>query len=331
MTPKGTQRTNEESDATDSVVRDDDSDPNPDAQKVDAVGEKPAEAPSRNEQSLATEVPPTEAPSVQSSAPSDALPSAEAAPPATEAAPPAETAPADAAPPDAASADLPGPTQAEPPAKEVPVEQAPASVPPAHFESTAPPVSSVAPAIEITDEWSPRSTFWSTRPNRAWMLVGGSAIVIAFFVGALTGRVVQRERSGEFVAPASLAVSPAPTTLLAPADSLATPLLPSSVPPSAVRAPAKRGQPAFNAKAAKAAIDGIAPRLKACRYAGDPTGPASVMVTFAPAGSVSNASVTTTGYAGTRTESCIVQRLRDVRIPEFTGGAVTVKRSVTVR
>jgi hypothetical protein len=87
----------------------------------------------------------------------------------------------------------------------------------------------------------------------------------------------------------------------------------------------------FNPKAAKAAIDGIAPRLKACRHAGEPAGPASVKVTFAPAGRVSSASVTTTGYAGTRTENCIVQRLREVRIPEFRGAVVTVKRSVTIR
>jgi hypothetical protein len=55
------------------------------------------------------------------------------------------------------------------------------------------------------------------------------------------------------------------------------------------------------------------------------------MVTFAPAGRVSNAAVTTTGYTGTRTGNCIVSRLRELRIPEFSGAPVTVKRSVSVR
>ena len=164
------------------------------------------------------------------------------------------------------------------------------------------------------------------------MLVGGSAVVIAFLAGGLTSRAVQPENSLEFAAPAPLPASEAPQIVAAP---VATPVAPvpttASGPPPAVVAPAKRAQPAFNAKAAKAAIDGIAPRLKACKDAGDPSGPASVMVTFAPAGRVSNASVTTSGFAGTRTESCIVQRLRDLRIPEFTGAAVTVKRSVSVR
>jgi hypothetical protein len=60
-------------------------------------------------------------------------------------------------------------------------------------------------------------------------------------------------------------------------------------------------------------------------------GPATVVVTFAPAGSVASASVTTPGYAGTRTGVCIAQHLRELRIPEYTGAAVTVKRSVTLR
>jgi len=176
----------------------------------------------------------------------------------------------------------------------------------------------------------PRTTFWSTRPNRAWMLVGGSAIVIAFFMGALTGRAVQ-PGSPEFAAPAPLPRSEAPATNAAPTALPPAPVVPSSAPPSAALAPVKRAPPVFNAKAAKAAIDGVAPRLKTCKHAGDPAGPASVMVTFDPAGSVSSASVTTKGYAGTRTENCIVLRLREVSIPAFTGAAVTVKRSVTVR
>jgi hypothetical protein len=93
----------------------------------------------------------------------------------------------------------------------------------------------------------------------------------------------------------------------------------------------KRALPAFNAKAAKAIIDGSAARLKTCKHAGEPVAPATVMVTFAPTGGVSSATVTTAVYAGTRTGACIAERLRELRVPEFTGAAVTVKRSVAVR
>ena len=96
-------------------------------------------------------------------------------------------------------------------------------------------------------------------------------------------------------------------------------------------ATAAKSATGFNAQAAKLAIDRIVPRLKACKQAGEPPGSATVTVTFAPTGRVSSAQVTTTRYAGTRTGNCIVQRLREARIPECTGPPVTVKRSVAVR
>jgi hypothetical protein len=247
------------------------------------------------------------------------------------AAPPENVTPAEATPARAASAVESAPAQSSSPGATSSVP-APVSVPPTRLENVAsPPFSSLAPAIVIDDEMSPRSTFWHARPNRTWMLVGGSAIVIAFLSGVLIGRFIQPERSPEFVSQASL---PAPqTTVVAPTGSESPAPPTEDVPPSAAtqRAPAKRAATGFNAKAAKAAIDAAAPRLKACRHAGEPIGPASVIVTFEPSGGVSSASVTTKGYAGTRTGTCIVQRLRDVRIPAFTGAAVTVKRSVAVR
>jgi len=102
-------------------------------------------------------------------------------------------------------------------------------------------------------------------------------------------------------------------------------------PPRMPATPTKSGSGGFNAQAAKLAIDRIVPRLKACKQAGEPPGSATVTVTFAPSGRVSSAQVTTTRYAGTRTGNCIAQRLREARIPEFTGAPVTVKRSVAVR
>jgi hypothetical protein len=231
------------------------------------------------------------------------------------------------------------------------VAQEPASVPPTPLESRAAPHGSLAPAVEISEDWVPRSTFWGARPNRTWMLVGGSAIVIAFLVGTVTGRVTGPERSAEYVPPETGAPAAAPE----PVSVNAAPMLPSSASPATPNAPqnetspskaalrgasnapandaptAKRGLPAFNTKAAKSAIDGVSSRLNACKHAGDPVGPASVVVTFGPTGRVSNAAVTTAGYAGTRTGNCVVERLRELRIPEFTGAPVTVKRSVSIR
>jgi hypothetical protein len=163
------------------------------------------------------------------------------------------------------------------------------------------------------------------------MLAGGSAIVIAFLVGAMTGRFVQPDRSPEFVVATPLPISESTAPTPAPTVAPAATAVPSNAPPPAPVPPARRSPAAFNAKTAKAAIDGVTPRLRTCRHAGDPAGPVTVMVTFDPAGRVSNATVTTAGHAGTRTGDCIVQRLRELRIPEFSGAAVTVKRSVAFR
>ena len=326
MTSNGTQQLNEESAESSNGARGD-GEHRADAQAMDAsAAEKPVDTTPSDEPASASPAQASSTEAASTAAPSADAPSADASEGAlaAEAATPRET-------PSSAEASSPVVTQDEVVVpEEVPAEPASASVRPV-FESAPTSVSSVAPAIELSDDFAPRSIFWSTRPSRSWMLVGGSAIVIAFFTGALTSRAVQPDPAPEFVAPASPPASDRPPTVAAPAMAPAAPLPTSNAAPSTVVAPAKRAQPAFNTKAAKAAIDGIAPRVKACKHAGDPSGPASVMVTFAPAGSVSDASVATPGYAGTRTESCIVQRLRDIRIPEFTGAAVTVKRSVTVR
>jgi hypothetical protein len=279
------------------------------------VDEESAAATS-DESSSVVEKPPAPQPPVEATP----APPADAARATPEGAPP----PADVAPEGVAAA----------PAEPTPEAAPPLSIPPSRTETLPAPASSLAPPVEIYDDFAPRPTFWSTRPNRPWMLVSGSAIVIAFLVGAMTGRLLQPQRSPEFVVSAPLhasevAAARAPAPTVAPAEVAAA--VPSA-PPIATAAAAKRtAVPAFNAKAAKAAIDGVTPRLKACKHAGDPVGPASVMVTFAPTGRVSSASITTTSLAGTRTGNCIVQRLRDLRIAEFTGSAVTVKRSVTVR
>ena len=231
--------------------------------------------------------------------------------------------------------------EAAPASEGAPAEQAPASARPV-LESAPPSVLSVAPAI-LGDDFTPLPTFWSTRPNRSWMVVGGSAVVIAFLAGALTSRAVQPEPSAELAVSAPVSVSQGPaiisTPVPAPTMALPTSNAPSSTvgpssgvgSPIGVAASAKLAAPGFNAKAAKAVIDGAGPRLKSCRHAGDPAGLATVMVTFEPAGRVASASVTTPGYAGTRTGECIARRLGELRIPEYSGASVTVKRSVTVR
>ncbi len=221
---------------------------------------------------------------------------------------------------------------AEPPRVEAPPAEARAEPPPLE----PPPVA--ASPFEARDDAGPVAAFWSARPSGAWLAVGGGAIVLAFVVGILTGRGSRPEP--EVAQPVPSASQPAPSAVIAATAPAPTPT-PASPPAESAEAPSassnasqtspKHAQAGFNAKAAKLAIDKIVPGLKSCKQPGEPPGTATVTVTFAPTGRVSDARVTTTRYAGTRTGNCIAQRLRQARIPEFVGTPQTVKRSISIR
>ena len=86
------------------------------------------------------------------------------------------------------------------------------------------------------------------------------------------------------------------------------------------------GLPPFDADVAEAAIRAAFQRAQGCRSASDPTGVATVTLTYAPSGRVTTALVSGI-FAGTSAGSCIAAALRSARIQPFTGALVTVKRS----
>lgn len=88
--------------------------------------------------------------------------------------------------------------------------------------------------------------------------------------------------------------------------------------------------PQFSASAASAALREATALASSCRSPSDPTGNATVVVTFAPSGRVTRAAVTGEPYAGTTTGGCIASRFRSARVPAFSGDFVTVKKTVTI-
>jgi len=86
----------------------------------------------------------------------------------------------------------------------------------------------------------------------------------------------------------------------------------------------------FDAEAATEALDSAAVRASACRQPDDPSGIAIVTVTFAPSGRVTTATIAGPPFAQTPTSSCIVGKMRAARVPRFSGGYITVKRTVTI-
>jgi GYF domain 2 len=88
--------------------------------------------------------------------------------------------------------------------------------------------------------------------------------------------------------------------------------------------------PPFDANAASAAVASAAAQATSCRQEGDPTGTTTVIITFAPSGRVTTATVNGPPFAGTKTGGCIAATMRRARVPAFSGDAKTVSKSVTI-
>ncbi len=86
----------------------------------------------------------------------------------------------------------------------------------------------------------------------------------------------------------------------------------------------------FDKSAAVTALSVAEGQASVCRKAGDPSGTARVVVTFAPSGRVTSATVSGPPFAGTSTGGCIASRFRSARVPVFTGSHVTVSKTVVI-
>lgn len=95
--------------------------------------------------------------------------------------------------------------------------------------------------------------------------------------------------------------------------------------------PANPDAPPFDREAALAALNTVVAQASNCRQEGDPSGTARVVVTFAPSGRVTSATLNGPPFAGTRTGGCIASTMRRAKIPAFSGSHVTVAKSVVIR
>lgn len=103
--------------------------------------------------------------------------------------------------------------------------------------------------------------------------------------------------------------------------------------PEPAAEPTPPAEPAgpFDKAAATAALTASVGQASACRKEGDPSGVASVVVTFAPSGRVTSANISGPPFAGTPTGGCIASTLRKTRIPAFDGERVTVSKTVVIQ
>jgi hypothetical protein len=113
----------------------------------------------------------------------------------------------------------------------------------------------------------------------------------------------------------------------------ATPEPTAKAPPAEPAPPPPSGEPAgpFNREAAATALTAAAAQASSCRKEGDPSGVASVVITFAPSGRVTSANIGGPPFAGTPTGGCIASTLRKARIPAFDGERVTVSKTIVIQ
>jgi hypothetical protein len=136
---------------------------------------------------------------------------------------------------------------------------------------------------------------------------------------------VPKKASTKSIAPASPAPVEPETAPAAPPASAA----PAAAPAEAAPAPADL--PPIDQAALRSALAAAAEQASSCRKDGDPVGTATAVVTFAPSGRVTSALVQGPPFAGTATGGCIAASLRRAKVPAFSGGHVTVSKTIQIR
>jgi len=95
--------------------------------------------------------------------------------------------------------------------------------------------------------------------------------------------------------------------------------------------PPPAGGAEFDRAAAVAALNAAAGRAAGCKQPDDPSGGATVSVTFAPSGRVTSSKVTTPPFQGTPTGGCIASAFHAAKVPPFEGAPVSVTKNVSIR
>ena len=142
-------------------------------------------------------------------------------------------------------------------------------------------------------------------------------------------------KSSEHAKPAAtVAAEPPPAAEPAP-EPKAEPAKPETAKPAVVVAhnappPAAEGTE-FDRAAARSALSGAAAQASSCRKDGDPSGTATLTITFAPSGRVTSAQIQGPPFAGTPTGGCIASTMRRATVPAFSGEHVTVTKQIVVQ
>lgn len=100
--------------------------------------------------------------------------------------------------------------------------------------------------------------------------------------------------------------------------------------PAAAESGFEAGSTTFSRDAAISALSVASVAAARCRATEGPFGSARVAVTFAPSGQATIAVIEGPPFAGTQVGSCVARAFREARVRPFSGGPVTVRKSVRI-
>jgi hypothetical protein len=249
---------------------------------------------------------------------------------------------------------LAGPSQ-EPfaPSRVETTQRIDAVAPPPRLTSEAPVVRSLGEANAPSGEpwWGAPG---SPRRTQVFGAAAALAVIGAFFLGRSSVSESPREDVVALAKPEAPRAAPAAASPPA-AEHQAAVESPAAQPPppapsSAPSAPSDNGSgivvvnnpkarvagaapgngPAFDAQAAGRAIADAAARATSCRRLDQPTGRATITVTFGPSGKVSTANIYGLKFPSASVRNCMGSMLYQARVPAFSGAPVTVKKSLKI-
>ncbi len=207
-----------------------------------------------------------------------------------------------------------------------------ASEPQPTAEHSAPLLSNAAPSVESTEtpapvaEGSSAPEMASSAPSTAPPNNAASAATVATTVAtiaAVKSTVTPKPEATEPSEPPKAEAAVATEKPSAPATPAVPVEIHNALPPAA---PGTE----FDRSAAISALKGAAAQASSCRKDGDPSGTATLVITFAPSGRVTSATIQGPPFAGTPTGGCIANTMRHAQVPSFDGDRVTVTKTVVI-
>lgn len=206
--------------------------------------------------------------------------------------------------------------------------------PTAELKPEAPAVETAAPAAVDTTPATPtaEAPSASAMPSTATANTAAPSTATANTAATPNSAAVTNSKTS---APSTTTATAGATTKAATTSAAETPAKTTPDKAPAATTPVK-AQPEvnvdadFDKSAAAAALGASARQASSCRKPGDPSGVATVHVTFSNAGRATRAVVEGPPFAGTSTGGCIAEILRKAQVPPYGGERVTVTKHVVI-